>query len=146
MALYDALSRTAEGRRHLAEARLRYRVLTLLHDALERSGMSQSDVAARVGLSKSAASQVFSGNGNLRINTIGAYLDAMGCELKLSLVDAGTARAEATDWLTGPVFQYSLPKGGKRPALDAAPWDADEVDATWSGLLSERIHETVGVC
>lgn len=118
MSLYDAISRVAGGRRHLAEARLRYRVLGLLHEALERAGMTQSELAEKAGLGKSAVSQVFGGNGNLRVNTIAAYLDAMDCELKLDLVEAGTARAEATEWETPTAQQRAFALTSATESLD----------------------------
>ncbi len=103
MTLYEALASTRDGRRGLAAARLRYRVKGLLHRALASSGMSQSDVAKALGLGKSAVSQVFSCSGNLRVNTVAEYLDAMGFEVNLELVPAGTARKKAVQLRSIPV-------------------------------------------
>lgn len=108
MSLYDAITKAPGGRRHLAKARLRYRILSLLHEALSQSGLSQTELAEAADVSKSAVSQAFAGNGNLRIDTVAAYLDALGFELGLRLEVAGTARAEAMDWVTGPVLQAEL--------------------------------------
>jgi hypothetical protein len=44
---------------------------------------------------RSAANQVFRGSGNVRVNTVAEYLDAMGFELVVDIAPTGTAR-EAT--------------------------------------------------
>jgi transcriptional regulator with XRE-family HTH domain len=127
MSLYEAIAQTRGGRSHLAKARLRYRVLSLLHDALSRSGLNQSELAEQAEVSKSAVSQTFAGNGNLRIDTIAAYLDALGFELGLSLEKAGTARAKATDWVSGPVIHAELtPAVATRPLLEASAFGPTE--------------------
>ncbi|MBA3019699.1 MAG: helix-turn-helix domain-containing protein [Propionicimonas sp.] len=96
MSLYEAITQTRGGQRHLAKARLRYRVLSLLHEALAKSGLNQTELAEAAEVGKSAVSQAFAGNGNLRVDTVAAYLDALGFELGLRLEPAGTARADAT--------------------------------------------------
>lgn len=125
MSLYDAIAKAPGGRRHLAKARLRYRILSLLHEALSQSGLSQTELAEAADVSKSAVSQAFAGNGNLRIDTVAAYLDALGFELGLRLEVAGTARAEAMDWVTGPVLQAELTSASThRSALTTGEFDA----------------------
>lgn len=127
MSLYEAIAQTTGGRRHLAKARLRYRVLSLLHDALSRSGLNQSELAEQAEVTKSAVSQAFAGNGNLRIDTIAAYLDVLGFELGLSLEKAGTARAKATDWVSGPVIHAELtPAVTTQPSLEASAFGPTE--------------------
>jgi DNA-binding phage protein len=127
MSLYEAIAQTRGGQRHLAKARLRYRVLALLHDALSQSGLNQSELAEQAEVGKSAVSQAFAGNGNLRIDTIAAYLDAMGFELGLSLEKSGSARAKATDWVSGPVIHAELtPTVATRPLLEASAFGPTE--------------------
>ena len=108
MSLYEAITQTRGGQRHLAKARLRYRVLSLLHEALAKSGLNQTELAEAAEVGKSAVSQAFAGNGNLRVDTVAAYLDALGFELGLRLEPAGTARADAMNWVSGPVLQGEL--------------------------------------
>lgn len=109
MTLYDKLDNTAEGRSALAAARLRYRVLSVLNDALEASGMTQSAVAKKLKVRRSAANQVFRGSGNLRVNTVAEYLEAMGFELTLAIDPIGTAR-EAVHGRGSAVRRSRLPK------------------------------------
>jgi transcriptional regulator with XRE-family HTH domain len=90
--LYEEVHNAPGGRRALASARLRYRVLSVLSEALEASGATQSAVADRLKVRRSAANQVFRGSGNLRVNTLAEYLDAMGFELTLAIAPSGTAR------------------------------------------------------
>jgi transcriptional regulator with XRE-family HTH domain len=141
MSLYNAIATTRGGQRHLAKARLRYRVLSLLHEALSRSCLSQTDLADAAEVTKSAVSQAFAGNGNLRVDTIAAYLDALGFELGLRLEHAGTARAEATNWVTGPVVQAALAAHQvNQPALTAGEFDATvSFTVSSSSVITERV-------
>lgn len=100
MTLYEGLAATPSGTRALAAARLRYRVVGALYSALKSAGLNQSQVAKTLGVRRSAANQVFRSDGNLRINTVAEYLDAMGFELSLAVVPAGTAREQAQTWRT----------------------------------------------
>jgi transcriptional regulator with XRE-family HTH domain len=81
MSLYNRLLKTSKGGRALASARLRYEVLSLLHRALQQAWINQSELAARLGVRKSAVSQVLRGDGNMRISTFAEYLHALGCEV-----------------------------------------------------------------
>lgn len=95
--LYEQLADSDQGRLALASARLRYEVLGVLHKALEVSGLSQSDVARKLNLRRSAVNQVFRGDGNVRTSTLAEYLFAMGYELDLQLVRAGEPRHAALE-------------------------------------------------
>jgi transcriptional regulator with XRE-family HTH domain len=90
--MYDQLESTPGGASALAAARLRYTMLKHLHEALERSGLSQAELARRLGVRRSAVNQVFRGDGNVRIDTLAEYLHALGMELECALVPAGTPR------------------------------------------------------
>jgi transcriptional regulator with XRE-family HTH domain len=73
------------GRGLLASARLRRQALMLLEECLEESGLSQADLARVLGRSRSAVNQVLGGDGNVRLETLAEYLDAMGCEVELAV-------------------------------------------------------------
>ncbi|MFI9827904.1 helix-turn-helix domain-containing protein [Streptomyces sp. NPDC051913] len=90
--LYDRFAGSEDGAQLLAAARLRREVLRILHRALEASGLTQSQLADRLRVRKSAVSQVFRGDGNLRVNTLAHYLNAMGYELDIRVVGAGEPR------------------------------------------------------
>jgi transcriptional regulator with XRE-family HTH domain len=93
MGLYDRVESRPGGKAALAAARLRREVLVALHEAFAASDVdTQSELAERLNVRRSAVSQVFRGDGNLRINTLADYLFALGFELNVQLVAAGEPR------------------------------------------------------
>ncbi|MFF0445053.1 helix-turn-helix domain-containing protein [Streptomyces sp. NPDC004609] len=92
--LYERLAATDEGARALAAARLRYEALATIHESLEESGVTQTELARRLGIRKSAVNQVVHGDGNMRVSTLADYLHALGFEISLNRVKAGTARKQ----------------------------------------------------
>jgi transcriptional regulator with XRE-family HTH domain len=110
MSLYDRIAARPGGTRGLAAARLKREVLASLHQAFALSGMgSQSELARRLNVRRSAVNQVFNGDGNLRITTIAEYLHEMGYELNVTLVRAGEPRSAAVE---GRDAQPALPAAG----------------------------------
>jgi transcriptional regulator with XRE-family HTH domain len=108
MSLYDRVLARAGGGRALAIARLRRAVLSTLHKAFSMSGIgSQSDLARRLRVRRSAVNQIFNGDGNLRISTLAEYLYEMGYELNITLVRSGEPRAAALEGrFVKPVLAY----------------------------------------
>ncbi|BDD73559.1 helix-turn-helix domain-containing protein [Streptomyces violaceoruber] len=90
--LYERFASSEDGAQLLAATRLRRETLRILHKALEASGLTQSQLAERLRIRKSAVNQVFRGDGNLRVNTLAQYLSAMGFELDIRAVEAGEPR------------------------------------------------------
>jgi transcriptional regulator with XRE-family HTH domain len=91
--LHDRIAGKPGGEKALAAGRLRREVLVALHRAFEASGLhTQTEIARRLGVRRSAVSQVFKGGGNLRINTLAEYLFTLGFEVDLTLVAAGEPR------------------------------------------------------
>ena len=84
MTLYESIAAQPDGRRRLAAAEARYSALEVLFEALDKSGLSRKELADRLGLRKSAVSEVFGGNGNLRVNTLSDYLFECGFTLRLA--------------------------------------------------------------
>ncbi|MFF8500334.1 helix-turn-helix domain-containing protein [Streptomyces anulatus] len=95
--LYERFASSDDGSQLLAAARLRRELLRVLHKGLEACGLTQSELAQRLGVRKSAVSQALRGDGNLRVNTIASYLSAMGYELDVRLVEAGEPRKAVTE-------------------------------------------------
>ena len=93
MSLYDRVASKPGGEAALAAARLRREILVALHQAFAASGLeTQTEIARRLNVRKSAVSQVLRGDGNLRITTLAEYLFALGFELDINLVAAGEPR------------------------------------------------------
>lgn len=107
MDLKNVIERFPNGKRRIAIARLRHRVIDLLQIAQRESGKNQTDLAVELGHSRSAVSQVFLGDGNLRISTLAEYLHGMGKELQLTLVPAGEIKRE----IGNPKFEVISVKG-----------------------------------
>jgi hypothetical protein len=98
MSLYDRVLARKDGGRTLAVARLKRAVLATLHEAFRVSGIgSQSDLAKRLDVRRSAVNQVFLGDGNVRISTLAEYLYEMGYELDVTIVRSGEPRAAALE-------------------------------------------------
>jgi transcriptional regulator with XRE-family HTH domain len=95
--LHEQLAESERGLSALASARLRYKVLGALHKALTASGLSQSDLARRLHVRRSAVNNVFRGDGNVRVSTFAEYLSAMGYEASIQLVSAGEPRRAALE-------------------------------------------------
>jgi transcriptional regulator with XRE-family HTH domain len=72
-----------------ADADLRFRVLKILNAALRQSGITQAELATRLGVRRSAVNQVLRGDGNMHISRLAAYLHALGFEARIDLVPAG---------------------------------------------------------
>lgn len=60
-------------------------VALMIADALEASGVSQRDLAGRLGLSEARVSQILNANNNLTVRTLARIADALGLELELKL-------------------------------------------------------------
>ncbi|NQW72790.1 MAG: helix-turn-helix transcriptional regulator [Actinobacteria bacterium] len=97
------------GSAALASARLRRNVLRALDEGMEASGISQAELARRLGRSRSAVSQVLTGDGNLRVERLAEYLEAMGCEL---VVSVGVADGPST---SAPIQREPSEHSAARP-------------------------------
>lgn len=86
MSLIERIEGMRHGKRMLASARFRRQLLQTLDQALEQSGISQTELATKLGLSRSAVSQVFNGDGNLRAETFSDYLFELGMHAEFFLV------------------------------------------------------------
>jgi len=109
MSLYESFAARPSGGRALAKARLQRAVLRILDRALMLSAVeSQSALANRLHIRKSAVSQVLRGDGNVRISTLADYLYELGFEANLELVNAGELRRAAVEGRqVSSVFQPS---------------------------------------
>lgn len=78
-----------EMRGYRSSARLRARVLAVLSAALDRESISRTELAKRLGIKKSAVSQVLNGNGNIQLSTLAEYMSALNLEVDLLAVRYG---------------------------------------------------------
>lgn len=83
----DATDAGAQG---LAAANLAGQVMRLLEQALDASGLEQKDLAEKLGVTQGRVSQVFHGDGNMRIAAVARYLRALGYETRISATPFGS--------------------------------------------------------
>jgi ribosome-binding protein aMBF1 (putative translation factor) len=81
-----ALRRMAQDRR---------RLVTDLTAERQAAGLSQTEVAARMGTSQSAVARLESGEADTRASTLERYAAAIGCEINWRLEDSVTPGREA---------------------------------------------------
>ncbi|HEX6910134.1 MAG TPA: helix-turn-helix transcriptional regulator [Longimicrobium sp.] len=62
-----------------------FRVGVRLHVARERAGMTQQQVAERMGTKKSAISRLENNAGDVRLSTLQRYAEAVGCRLVIEV-------------------------------------------------------------
>ena len=98
-------SSSPENRRLLKKEELILEVTEMLSSALEQSGVSQSELARRLGKSKGFVSQLLAGGRNLTLSTISDLADALGIRVILSQGRQSESRKRtisrtATRWST----------------------------------------------
>lgn len=82
--LVERVDEDPERNLELAAARAEIRAIHLLRRAFEASGMTQKNLAERVGVTEGRVSQVLHSEGNLRVTTIARYLRALGYRFELN--------------------------------------------------------------
>lgn len=118
MTLYDSLAGTKGGRGRLAAAHLRRSALKSLRAGLSQSGITQTELAQRLGVRKSAVGAVFNGAGNIQLNTLSEYLDAMGLEAEISWAPAGTARKKRLERRDAAGYQLDIVVPTRQPRTE----------------------------
>jgi predicted XRE-type DNA-binding protein len=82
--LIDEEQTTDAGAQGLAAADLAGQVMRLLHQALDASELDQKALAEKLGVTQGRVSQVFNGDGNMKVAAVARYLRALGYEIHLS--------------------------------------------------------------
>ncbi len=82
--LIDEEQATDAGAQGLAAADLAGQVLRLLYQALDVSDRIRRRSLTKLGVTQGRVSQVFNGDGNMRIAAVARYLRALGYETRLS--------------------------------------------------------------
>jgi len=84
--LSDEISSTHAGANALAAADLAIQVSRMLYLALTRTGVTQAELASRLGVTEGRVSQVVTGDGNIHIATFGRFMRALGYKIELRAV------------------------------------------------------------
>lgn len=69
----------------LAQERLRVRVRDAMQQARQRTGLTQSELAERMGITQGRVSRLESAHYDIRLDSLVAYLQAVGAELVMAL-------------------------------------------------------------
>jgi DNA-binding XRE family transcriptional regulator len=95
---------TDAEREGLAAAEAAIDIAILLHRAREHRGLNQAGAARLAGLQQQAVSRFERPSANPRIETVRAYLGALGYALELTVIDLDTGEAALSMTLppTGP--------------------------------------------
>lgn len=86
--LVDKLESSPTGQLEMAAARAAVSAVFLMNRAAEARGITQRELAERVGVTESRVSQVLNGDGNVRLSTLAKFLRALGYRLRLSATPA----------------------------------------------------------
>ncbi|HSG38536.1 MAG TPA: helix-turn-helix transcriptional regulator [Thermoanaerobaculia bacterium] len=77
-----------EDARGLRQEELILEVTEAIAKALEASGITQSELAARLGKTKGYVSQLMGGGRNLTLRTLADVADALGCRIRVQVCPA----------------------------------------------------------
>jgi DNA-binding Xre family transcriptional regulator len=94
------------GFREIALRRMaaeRHRLVTELAAERQAAGLSQTEVAARMGTSQSAVARLESGEADARASTLERYAAAVGCQITWRLEDSAPAARRKDAGAHGPV-------------------------------------------
>lgn len=138
---------TMEGKREMAAARAEVRVGHLLKKAFRVTGISQKDLAKRLGVTEGRVSQILNSDGNLRVSTAARYLRAMGYLMQIEAEPAEpgaqplrAARRRNRRAHGLHAFSYGADPGGRQPVLVLT--DRDNLDGVRIAEMRHVGHVT----
>ena len=120
-------------------ARLRARVLSLLHAALRETGCDQVSLANRLGLRKAAVNAVFNGSGNVTMNTFAEYMGVLGYEVDLVAVELGEIEIAVRERRRPNHVTLTLSDRDRDPGIthqDLVVFQPDHTPVSWWRLQS----------
>jgi transcriptional regulator with XRE-family HTH domain len=100
--------------RVFARERFRVQLQAALHNLMGAKGVSQRELAERLGVSEARVSQMFSSAGNLTVRTVGEVFHALGCNPKV--------------WVTGRIMQMTTECDDERDQAEPRCASATLVD------------------
>jgi len=92
--LADLLNETPDGRRELVRAQLRVNVTEALLVRMEAQDINKAQLAAMLGVSRSAMSQALTGTRNMSLNTLADMAAALGLKARVLLEAPAAPAAE----------------------------------------------------
>ena len=108
-----------QDQREYAKERCVVSVTDAIHGALEVAGLSQVEVAERIGKSKSFVSRALNGGQNMTLHTLGDLLWA--CNVEVRGLETGALGEVEVAWQDAIAFYEGGHGTGPSPPVDAAP-------------------------
>jgi len=94
-------------------ARLAVDAVATMNRAREMAGVSQRELAERLGVGESRVSQILNGDGNVRMATLGRVLGALGYKVRIQVEpvgsDAPSPPAKAIEFRQSATLRDSSP-------------------------------------
>lgn len=83
--LFEEVGLSPKVSRELAASQLTNDALVLLQTALSSTGVTQKQLADKLGIGESRVSQVINGDGNIKLTTLARYMRALGYAVTVSV-------------------------------------------------------------
>jgi transcriptional regulator with XRE-family HTH domain len=80
----------------------RLKVASMLYRGIERKGLTQNQVAEKIGTGKSNLSRTLNGDRNMTLDTLFQIADAIGCRVEVEIVDKSVKQVV-------PRYNYNSP-------------------------------------
>ncbi len=97
---YEILERSSvQNKRFLRQEELILKMTVALCEAMDREGITKTELASRLGKTKGFVSQVLAGGRNLTLRTIADVADALGCKIHVQAVKEASMKEPATESL-----------------------------------------------
>ena len=97
VSMVDEMEHDPAGALELAAARSAVQGSALLSRTFAASGLTQKELAQKVGVTEGRVSQILNEPVNLRLSTLGRYLQAMGFRLRLGVTRGDVAEITGLD-------------------------------------------------
>jgi transcriptional regulator with XRE-family HTH domain len=110
LSTYDEL--LAEDPKGLRQEELILEATEALARALQSSGLTQSELAGRLGKTKGFVSQILGGGKNLTLRTLADVAGALGCKVQIQLraENAANNSQSGRDWSQQPAALAAKPR------------------------------------
>lgn len=116
MSIYDKVMATDEGRKAVSVGRALIDATELIVELMQKQGMKRKDLAAKMGVTPSAVTQMLDAEHDMKISTVASALFALDAELELSTRGVG-AQAKRCVW-------FEPDTGGEWHRDHPIPWSA----------------------
>ena len=103
---FESMTESEVGRRLFEQERAILEMTELILERMQEAGVSRSQLAERLGKSKSFISQILDGSANMTLRTVSDLFSALGRRIRFSVEDVSESSDAHQVWdsLASPVF------------------------------------------